>query len=144
MRGACVDEAGDRAFPISEQMIEVPTPAGTMPAFLARPAEAEPAPAVLVMMEAVGLNAHLRDVARRLAREGYVALAPDLYWRGGKGRSVGYDEIPTAWRMMGELYSLDGGGTLRGDWLPTDVGAALDYLQGQRFVRGDRIGVPAL
>ena len=38
-----------------------------------------PRPAVLVIQEAFGLNGHIKDVARRVAGEGYVALAPDLY-----------------------------------------------------------------
>ena len=45
--------------------IEIPTSAGTMPAFLAQPRGDTPAPAVLVIMEAFGLNAHIEDVARR-------------------------------------------------------------------------------
>ena len=125
---------------VHEAMIDVPTPVGMMPACLARPVERdEPTPGVLVMMEGVGLNAHLRSVARRLAGEGCVALAPDLYWRGGKGRSFGYDEIAKAWSVMRELYSLEG--TRLGDWLETDIGAAITYLKSQPFVRGDRVGV---
>src|SRR5438128_4911306 len=82
------------------EMIEVPTSAGAFPGFLARPTGEGPAPAVLVIMEAFGLNAHIKDVARRLAAEGYVALAPDLYWRGGKGRTVRYDPLPEAIALM--------------------------------------------
>lgn len=124
---------------ILDEMIDVATPVGMMPAYLARPERDEPVPAVLVMMEGVGLNAHLRSVACRLADEGYVACAPDLYWRGGKGRSVSYDEIPKAWSMMGELYSPDS--TRLGDWLETDIGAAIAHLKDGPFVQGDRIGV---
>src|SRR5439155_725032 len=79
------------------------TSAGAFPAFLARPTGEGPAPAVLVIMEAFGLNAHIKDVARRLAAEGYVALAPDLYWRGGKGRTVRYDQLPEAIALMQSL-----------------------------------------
>ena len=52
--------------------------------FLARPARAElPLPAVLVIQEIFGVEAHMEDVARRLAAAGYTALAPDLYAEGG-------------------------------------------------------------
>src|SRR5262245_44476101 len=85
------------------QMIEVPTPAGAMPACLARPKGDAPAPAVVVIQEAFGLNDHIKDVARRIAAEGYVALAPVLFWRGGKGRTGGYDQLPQALQLMGEL-----------------------------------------
>jgi carboxymethylenebutenolidase len=47
--------------------------------FLARPAAGGPYPGVIVIQEWWGLDAHIRDVADRLAREGFVALAPDLY-----------------------------------------------------------------
>src|SRR5437899_9770396 len=112
--------------------IEVPTPAGSMPAFLARPAGDRPAPAVLVIMEAFGLNAHIEDVARRLAAEGYVALAPDLYWRGGKGRAVGYDQLPEAIALMQSLKDPE---------IVSDLGSAVAYLEKQAFVRADRIGI---
>jgi len=114
------------------EMIEVPTAAGAVPACLARPTGAGPAPAVLVIMEAFGLNAHIKDVARRLAAEGYVALAPDLYWRGGKGRTVRYDQLPEAIALMQSL---------KDDEVVTDIGGAVAYLERQPFVRGDRIGI---
>lgn len=49
-------------------------------AYLARPAEAGQAPGVVVIQEWWGLNDHIRDITDRLAAEGFVALAPDLYY----------------------------------------------------------------
>src|SRR5256885_7299191 len=112
--------------------IEVPTPAGSMPAFLARPAGDRPAPAVLVIMEAFGLNAHIEDVARRLAAEGYVALAPDLYWHGGKGRAVGYDQLPEAIALMQSLKDAE---------VVADLRSAIGILEKDASVRADRIGI---
>ena len=112
--------------------IEVPTAAGAMPAFIARPSGEAPAAAVLVIMEAFGLNAYIEDVARRIAAEGYVALAPDLYWRGGKGRAVRYDQLPEAIALMQSL---------RDDEVVADVGGAIAYLERQPFVRADRVGI---
>jgi carboxymethylenebutenolidase len=52
---------------------------GTMQGYLARPAGASgPAPGVMVIHENRGLNAHIEDVARRVALEGFTALAPDF------------------------------------------------------------------
>ena len=52
---------------------------GELSGYLVRPADAsEPLPAVMVIHENRGLNAHIRDVARRVALEGYLALAPDF------------------------------------------------------------------
>ena len=45
---------------------------------------AGPRPAVLVFQEIFGVNAHIRDVTERVAREGYVAIAPDYHHRAGR------------------------------------------------------------
>ena len=113
---------------VHSETIEVP---GGMPAFVARP-EDGPRPAVLVIQEAFGLNGHIRDITRRIAAEGYVALAPDLYWRGGKGRIVAYEDLGEAIRIMQ---------TLRDPEVVTDVGSAIAYLEKQPFARADRIGI---
>lgn len=54
-----------------------PGATGEMRGYLATPREPGPFPAVIVVHENRGLNAHTRDVARRMALEGFVALAPD-------------------------------------------------------------------
>jgi carboxymethylenebutenolidase len=117
---------------VETQMIEVPVAGGTMPAFVARPKDGSPAPAVLVIQEAFGLNAHIKDVARRIAGEGYVSLAPDLYWRGGKGRTVGYEQLPEAIGLMQSL---------KDDQIVSDLRGAVVHLETQPFVRADRIGI---
>jgi len=59
--------------------IVYPGPGGEMKGYLVRPAAGEgPLPAVIVIHENRGLNPHIRDVARRMALEGFVALAPDF------------------------------------------------------------------
>src|SRR3989449_8076703 len=117
---------------VETQMIKVPTADGKVPAFLARPKDGTRAPGVLVIQEAFGLNDHIRDVARRIAGEGYVALAPDLYWRGGKGRTVGYDQLPEAIALMQSLKDPE---------IASDVASGIAYLEKQSFVRADRIGI---
>ena len=58
--------------------IDSPLGYGRLPGYLCRPAKASgPLPAVLVVHENRGLNPHIEDVTRRLALEGYLALAPD-------------------------------------------------------------------
>src|SRR3990172_4435556 len=83
-------------------------------------------------MEAFGLNGHIKDVAQRLAAEGYVTLAPDLYWRGGKGRTAGYDQLPAAIALMQSLNDKE---------IVDDVRSAIAYLEKQPPVRADRIGI---
>jgi carboxymethylenebutenolidase len=104
---------------------------GDMGAFLARPSGAGKHPAVIVIMEAFGLNAHIKEVAKRLAAEGYVALAPDVYYRQPNA-VVGYDQLPEAIRLMTSLQD---------DKIVADMAATMSYLQSQEFVRGDRIGI---
>ena len=54
-----------------------------VPLYWARPQGGRNLPVVLVISEAFGLHAHIADVARRFAHEGYLAIAPDLMWRQG-------------------------------------------------------------
>ncbi|GIW42539.1 MAG: carboxymethylenebutenolidase [Candidatus Binatia bacterium] len=59
-----------------------------IPAYRALPEGAGPFPVVLLVHEIFGLHEYVRDVARRLAREGYYALAPDLFARQGDPRRL--------------------------------------------------------
>ena len=110
------------------EMIDV----GGMPAYLVRPADTGPWPAVVVIQEAFGLNDHIKDVTRRVAGEGYVAVAPDLYYRGGAGRTAGYDDLPKALGLMGAL---------KDDEIVADVERVLARLEADPAVRKGRIGI---
>jgi carboxymethylenebutenolidase len=54
-----------------------------LPVYLARPTGPGPFPVVIVVQEIFGVHAHIADVARRLARIGYLAVAPELFYRQG-------------------------------------------------------------
>lgn len=56
---------------------------GELPLFYARPAGQQPYPTVLVVQEIFGVHEHIRDICRRLAHLGYLAVAPELYFRQG-------------------------------------------------------------
>lgn len=64
---------------IKTQMIEFPSNAQPTPGYLAQPDDAQKHPALIVIQEWWGLVPHIKEVAERLAREGFIALAPDLY-----------------------------------------------------------------
>lgn len=119
-------------MPVETDVVVISTPGGAMPAHLARPQSREPRAAVIVVQEAFGLNEHIKDVAGRLADAGWVALAPDLYHRGGPGRTAAYSDLQSAIGMMSEL---DDGAIVE------DVDAAIAWLHSQPYVRGDRIGI---
>jgi carboxymethylenebutenolidase len=119
---------------ITNERVEIPLDEGRlMGGFLARPAAAGPRPAVLVFMEIFGINTHIRDVTERVAREGYVALAPDYFHRTGPGVEYGYDDAGFA----GGMKLLN---ALTADEMIADARAALSYLRGLRTVQGDCVG----
>jgi len=104
---------------------------GAMPVYLAEPTAPGRHPAVIVIMEAFGLNGHIEDVARRIAAEGYVALAPDIYWRQLPDNKVGYDELPKAIGLMQKV---------KDDKVVQDLSAALDFLAARPNVNGAKLG----
>jgi carboxymethylenebutenolidase len=119
---------------ITTERVEIPLEGGgSAGGYLARPADGERHPAVVVYMEIFGVNAHIRDVTERVAREGYVALAPDYFHRTGAGVEYGYDDDGMA-KGMALL------GQLKADEMISDGRDAIAYLRGREDVRGDRIG----
>ena len=116
---------------MTTQSIEITTPDGTMPAVLARPEGAGPHPAVVVIMEAFGLVPHIQAVAERLAAAGYVAIAPDVYYRQLPDNKVSYDQLPRAIELM---QTVDDAKFIE------DLRATLSFLRGRPEV-SDKIGI---
>ena len=118
---------------IKTERVHVNVDGKTMGAYLARPADGIPRPGVLVYMEIFGVNAHIRDVADRVAREGYVALAPDFFHRTGPGVEYGYDQTG----MTEGIKLLT---QLKADEIVADGRAAMSFLKRQNFAKGDKLG----
>ena len=77
--------AGDVKIPVSD---------GEISGYRARPDSGGPFPIVLIAYEVFGLQEHIKDICRRFAREGYLAIAPDLYYRQGDvSKLENFDEI---------------------------------------------------
>ncbi|MDT8279123.1 MAG: dienelactone hydrolase family protein [Erythrobacter sp.] len=92
-------------------------------AYIARP-QGTPKAAIIVIQEIFGVNPGIRQKCDKLAAEGYVALAPDLFWRLQPEVSLDPDvesEFTTALDLMGK-FNQDAG--IR------DIQAAIDYLRG--------------
>lgn len=106
------------------RMIEFESDGGTAHGYLAAP-ESGRGPGVVVIQEWWGLVPHIKDVADRLAAEGFVALAPDLY-HGDVAKSP--DE---AGKMMMALNIAQAEKDLRG---------AIRHLLGEESVEGDSVG----
>ena len=63
--------------------VKIPVADGEIPAYRAMPAKGGPFPVVLVVQEIFGVHEHMKDLCRRFAKEGYLAIAPELYARHG-------------------------------------------------------------
>ncbi len=74
--------------------VKVPVRDGQVPAYRAMPAGGRNLPTVLVVQEIFGVHEHIKDVCRRLAKAGYLAIAPELYARQGDvSKTTNMDEI---------------------------------------------------
>jgi len=74
--------------------VKVPVKDGEMAAYRAMPAGGKNLPTVLVVQEIFGVHEHIKDVCRRLAKAGYLAIAPELYARQGDvSKTTNMDEI---------------------------------------------------
>jgi len=111
--------------------VEFPGKAGPVYGYLARPSASGKFPAVVIIHANQGLNDYTRDVARRLAKQNYAALAVDfLSRRGGtakvnpKGEGLGTIRELAPWQAVAE-----------------DASSAYAYLQTLPDVRGDRLGL---
>lgn len=84
---------------ISAGITSIPSQGDDMPAYYARPKTSDGAlPVVIVVQEIFGVHEHIRDICRRLALEGYLAIAPELYFREGDPND--FADIPTLLRGL--------------------------------------------
>lgn len=111
----------------AEHTIE--TSDGTMRLYEATP-DGDPAGAVIVIMEAFGVNDHIEDVTRRVAAAGFHAVAPDLFHRSGGGVAA-YDDFAT---LMEKFKTVNDEGVL------VDVDAAIAHLRSAGF-SDEQIGI---
>lgn len=86
--------------------VKYPVDGGEMQAYLARPKGKEKLPAIIVIHEIFGLNAHIEDVTRRMALEGFLAIAPDALSPVGGTAANSTD-------VMGKIRQLDYAATVK-------------------------------
>ena len=114
---------------VDSATVALQTADGPMDVYEARPG-AEASRAVVVIQEAFGVNEHIRDVARRFAAQGYVAVAPALFHRSGGGTAP-YDDFS---KVMPLMAGMDDEGILM------DVDATFAHLRSAGF-RDEAIGL---
>jgi len=89
-------------------------------------------PAVIVLQEAFGVNGHIRDVAERITKEGYVTIAPELFHRTA---SVGFEGSYTDFETLKPHFQ---GITLEG--LTADLKACYDWIQQEANINHSKVG----
>jgi carboxymethylenebutenolidase len=110
--------------------VEIPAADRKIPGYLARPAAKGRRPAILVNSEVFGVHEWIKDVCRRLAHAGYVALAPDFFVRhGDPSKTTDMDEVIRIVAQAGDQQ------------VTADTAAALKFLKAQPFVDPARLGV---
>jgi carboxymethylenebutenolidase len=102
-----------------------------LPAYIARPAKAGRHPAIIVVNEIFGIHDYIKDVCRRLARLGYVAVAPDFFYRSGVNLPA-LTDIDKIRPIVAQASP---------DQVDGDVRAATAWLKSRPFAKGDRIGI---
>lgn len=113
--------------------VKIPNGNLQIDAYLAEPGNEGTHPAVIVIQEIFGVNIHIRDVTERLAKEGYVAIAPALFQRTAPGFEGGYTPEDV---QVGRKYK----DQTKADELLSDIQATIAYLRTLPNVKADAIG----
>jgi carboxymethylenebutenolidase len=122
------------AMEIRSEWVKVPNADLQIDSYLAQPTESGTYPGIIVLQEVFGVNAHIREVTEKIAREGYVAIAPALYQRtAGGGFETGYSDEDLE---LGRKYK----NMTKASELLSDVQAAIDYIKGQNNVKSSGFG----
>ncbi|MGZ4815838.1 MAG: dienelactone hydrolase family protein [Terriglobales bacterium] len=87
-------------------------------------------PGLIVLQEAFGVNEHIRDVTERFGRQGFVAIAPELYHRTAPGIEIPYTDFAAAMPHIKALTR---------ERIDADLRATFEWLQAQPFVKADEI-----
>jgi carboxymethylenebutenolidase len=113
---------------VTAQWIDIPRGDNTFGGYLSPP-KGGSGPAVIIVQEIFGVNAHIRAVCDQYAADGYVALAPDLFWRTQPRIELGYDDAG-----MKKGIEIAQSGDV--DLLVADIAATADLLRKRPEVRG--------
>lgn len=119
------DEAG-----LTTGMVQIKAADREIPAFVARPSKAGKLPCVVLVSEIFGLHEYVRDTARRLAKAGYVAIAPDYFVRAGDPSAI--EDRAAIMKIVATATDAQVMG---------DTQAALNWLKAQPFGDAKRIAI---
>src|SRR6266508_664396 len=117
-----------RSVDIHSEYVKFPSGKDTVTAYIAYPERPQPAPAVIVIHEIFGMSDFIRQTTEQLAKDGFVAIAPDLLSRRG-GTPASQD---SARKLIAGLDP---------DTVTKDLDATVAYVKRFRAARSDRVGV---
>jgi carboxymethylenebutenolidase len=104
----------------------------SMNAYVVRPPGANKSPGLMVFQEAFGVTSYIKDVTGRFAREGYTAIAPELFHRTAPaGTELSYSDFPAVMPHMQALTT---------ESLASDIRAAFQWLRNDPQTDPARIG----
>ena len=132
--------SGAAATGVTEADVQVPTPSGICDAALIHPQGQGRWPAVILFVDAFGLRPAMRDMAKRLAVDGYTVLVPNPYYRSTKAPGIdpGFDFTNTADRAKLDALRAP----MTGDAVMQDAAAYVKFLDSQASVdRHAKMGV---
>lgn len=112
-----------------QSMVELPAADRKIPAFIARPLRGRH-PVVILVSEIFGLHEYIRDTCRRLAKLGFVVIAPDFFVRAGDPSTM--TDFPAILKIVGQSTDKQVTGDLK---------AAIAYLKAQPFADTSRMGI---
>ncbi|MVW80325.1 dienelactone hydrolase family protein [Bordetella sp. 02P26C-1] len=115
---------------LEQGMFDLPVKDGTIAAYYAAPQRKKNAPVVLVIQEIFGVHEHIKDICRRLAKEGYFAVAAELYQRQGDPST--YTDIP---KLISEIVA-----KVPDDQVYADLDACIEWA-GKQGADATRVGV---
>ncbi|MEB3829852.1 dienelactone hydrolase family protein [Phormidium sp. CCY1219] len=118
---------------IKSDWVKVPNQDLLISAYLSQPMGVGPFPAVIVFQEIFGVNAHIREVTDKIAKMGYVAIAPALYQRTAPDFEVGYTDEDL---KVGREYKEQ----TKASELLSDTQATVEYLKTLPSVKKDGVG----
>jgi carboxymethylenebutenolidase len=114
------------------ETVMLPAADRPLPGYVARPAAKGRRPVVLVVSEIFGIHEYIRDTCRRLAKLGYVAVAPAFFIRAGDPAPLGMDQMTEIRRIVNAASDAQVMG---------DIAATLKFLKAQAYVDFSRIAV---
>jgi carboxymethylenebutenolidase len=111
--------------------VDVPTPDGVADAYLTRPDDDQEHPAVLFIIDAIGLRPRIEEMADKIAERGYIVLAPNVFYRGGRAPVAPAPDFTDDESRKAFMQKI--GPLMKELMIPgraiSDGGAYLDYLQ---------------